>query len=347
MDYTKLPKNIYSGAYKAGHCQGIAVDGKKGFVYYSFTTMLIKTDMEGNFIGSVNGLLGHLGCITMGDDGLVYGSLEYKNDVIGRGIIRSLGGGIEIPDRFYMTMFDVDRIDRADMDSAEVMKAAYLDEVTQDYLAKVTLEDGTVLDHRHGCSGIDGTALGPDFGAPADSKKYIFVTYGVYSDNSRADNDYQVILKYDVDELKANSAVLKQDNMHDVGPAPRAKYFAYTGNTNFGVQNFEYDPFTEKYWMAVYTGKKPGFRNPPMFALDAKISPKRETLTGVYPEMTGDVLTLDSHGTEGYSFPHGSTGFAAIGDGYFYVSHHGRADDCSLTNVKLYRYDNEDFTLME
>ena len=51
--------------------------------------------------------------------------------------------------------------------------------------------------------------------------------------------------------------------------------------------------------------------------------------------------------TEGYSFPHGSTGFAAIGDGYFYVSHHGRADDCSLTNVKLYRYDNEDFTLME
>ena len=47
MDYTKLPKNIYSGAYKAGHCQGIAVDVKKGFVYYSFTTMLIKTDMEG------------------------------------------------------------------------------------------------------------------------------------------------------------------------------------------------------------------------------------------------------------------------------------------------------------
>lgn len=346
MDYTKLPKNIYSGAYKAGHCQGIAVDVKKGYAYYSFTTMLIKTDLDGNFIGSVNGLLGHLGCITLGDDGMVYGSLEYKNDVIGRGIIKSLGGGIEIPDRFYMTIFDVDKIDRADMDSAEVMRAAYLDEVTQDYLAKVTLADGRVVDHRYGCSGIDGTALGPDFGA-ADGKKYIFVTYGIYSDNERDDNDYQVILKYDVDELKEKSAVLKQDCMHGIGPAPMAKYFAYTGNTNFGVQNFEYDPFTEKYYMAVYTGRKPGFRNPPMFAADAKIAPKREILRGVYPETEGDVLTLDSHGTDGYDFPHGSTGFASIGDGYFYVSHHGRTDDGSLTNLRLYQYTNETFNLID
>ena len=346
MDYTALPKTIDSGTYKAGHCQGIAVDVKKGFIYYSFTTMLIKTDLDGNFIGSVNGLLGHLGCITMGDDGLVYGSLEYKNDVIGRGIIQSLGGGIEIPDRFYMVMFDVDKIDRADMNSADVMRAAYLDEVTSDYLAKVTLADGTVIDHKHGCSGIDGTALGPDFGAPADSRKYIFVTYGVYSDTGREYNDYQVILKYDVDELKENSAVLCQDNMHNVGPAPRAKYFAYTGNTTYGVQNFEYDPHTEKYWMAVYAGNKSGFRNPPMFALDAKIPAKCEELKGVYPRMTGEVLMLDSHGTDGYTFPHGSTGFAAIGGGYYYVSHHGRNDNGSYTNVKLYRYDNEDFILL-
>ncbi|MBQ8185968.1 MAG: hypothetical protein IJ037_03755 [Clostridia bacterium] len=346
MDYTKLPKNICSGAYKAGHCQGIAVDVKKGYAYYSFTTMLIKTDLEGNFIGSVNGLLGHLGCITLGDDGMVYGSLEYKNDGIGRGIISSLGGGIEIPDRFYMAIFDVDKIDRRDMDSADVMRAAYLDEVTADYLAKVTLADGRVVDHRYGCSGIDGTALGPDFGA-SDGKKYIFVTYGIYADNGRDDNDYQVILKYDVDELKEKSAPLYQDNMHGIGPAPMAKYFAYTGNTTYGVQNFEYDPFTEKYFMAVYTGKKPGFRNPPMFALDAKTAPKREILKGVHPETEGGVLTLDSHGTDGYTFPHGSTGFASIGDGYFYVSHHGRSDDGSYTNVKLYRYENEDFTLID
>ena len=63
MNYANLPKNIFSGEYKAGHCQGIAVDTERGYIYYSFTTMLVKTDLEGNFIGSVVGLLGHLGCI--------------------------------------------------------------------------------------------------------------------------------------------------------------------------------------------------------------------------------------------------------------------------------------------
>ena len=51
-DYASLPKNIYSGAYRAGHCQGIAADLKKGFLYYSFTTMLVKTDLAGTFVGS-------------------------------------------------------------------------------------------------------------------------------------------------------------------------------------------------------------------------------------------------------------------------------------------------------
>ena len=57
-----LPKNIFSGYWKTPHCQGIAVDTKKQYVYYSFTTMLVKTDMQGNVIGTVKGLMGHLGC---------------------------------------------------------------------------------------------------------------------------------------------------------------------------------------------------------------------------------------------------------------------------------------------
>ena len=48
---------------KTGHLQGIAKDEKRGFLYWSFTTQLIKTDMQGNVIGSVVGLIGHLGCI--------------------------------------------------------------------------------------------------------------------------------------------------------------------------------------------------------------------------------------------------------------------------------------------
>ena len=348
ISYDKLPRNIYSGAYKAGHCQGIAVDTEHGYVYYSFTTMLVKTDMCGNFIGSAVGLCGHLGCISFNSaDGRVYGSLEYKNDSIGRGIIGMLGGGIEIPDAFYIAIFDVDLIDRADMPASSVMKAAFLREVTDDYLAKVTLADGRTVEHRLGCSGIDGCAIGPDFGTAVDSERYLFVAYGVYFDETRDDNDYQVILKYDLDELNRTSEELSQQSMHRSGPAaPLAKYYAYTGNTEFGVQNLEYDPSSEKYYMAVYPGRKAQFKNPPMFAADATVAPKHELLRGVYPETYGDVLTLDEHGTDGIGFRHGDTGIASIGDGYFYVSHHGRNDDGQLTNVQLYTLTNGSFELL-
>ena len=73
-----LPLEIDSGRWNYGHCQGIAVDGKREYIYYSFTTALIKTDLEGNVVGTVTGLLGHLGCIAFNEeDGRVYGSLEY------------------------------------------------------------------------------------------------------------------------------------------------------------------------------------------------------------------------------------------------------------------------------
>lgn len=71
--------------------QGIAVDLKNGYMYFSFTTELLKTDLQGKLIGSVKGMTGHLGCLTVNpEDGRVYGSLEYKNDEIGRGILRQL-----------------------------------------------------------------------------------------------------------------------------------------------------------------------------------------------------------------------------------------------------------------
>ena len=64
MTEFNFPKDIFSGSYKTGHCQGIAVDAERGYVYYSFTTILVKTDLDGRFIGSVSNLAGHLGCIT-------------------------------------------------------------------------------------------------------------------------------------------------------------------------------------------------------------------------------------------------------------------------------------------
>ena len=87
----QLPNKIFSGYHGKCHCQGIALDKKNGYIYYSFTTKLIKSDLNGNIIGSVDGLIGHLGCIDFHEaDGKVYGSLEYKNDIIGREILKNL-----------------------------------------------------------------------------------------------------------------------------------------------------------------------------------------------------------------------------------------------------------------
>ena len=132
--------------------------------------------------------------------------------------------------------------------------------------------------------------------------------------------------------------------MHGIGPGkPASKYFVYTGNTEYGVQNLEYDPFSRKYYMCVYPGKKTAFPNPPMFAADQTVPPKKEILAGVYPETEGETLTLDGHGTDGIGFAHGDTGFAALGDGYYYISDCGRNEEGQYTNVKLWRLTEEGF----
>ena len=99
-------------AASGSHVQGIAIDAKREHLYFSFTTCLVKTDLHGNVIGSVTGLAGHLGCIACNyDDGRVYGSLEFKQDSIGRGILASLGSDIKLSDGFYMAIFDAEKID--------------------------------------------------------------------------------------------------------------------------------------------------------------------------------------------------------------------------------------------
>ena len=75
---------IFTETWGNCHIQGIAVDKKNGYIYYSFTTKLVKATLDGKIVGSVDGLVGHLGCIAFNEkDGCVYGSLEYKNDIIG------------------------------------------------------------------------------------------------------------------------------------------------------------------------------------------------------------------------------------------------------------------------
>src|SRR5699024_12255955 len=120
----------------------------------------------------------------------IYGSLEYKDDAIVQ----------NNKTRFYIAMFDGSSITKPGMDgeNGTIMQAAYLDEVVRDYKADVKME-GRMVEDRFGTSGIDGTTLGPSFGATGDSKKYLYTAYGIYGDTTRSDNDHQVLLKYNID----------------------------------------------------------------------------------------------------------------------------------------------------
>lgn len=343
-----MNKQIFSGYWKAGHCQGIAVDQNKGYIYYSFTTKLVKGDLDGNIVGTVENIVGHLGCIDFNEqDGKLYASLEYKNDEIGRGILKSLGIDDEnLEDGFHIAIFDVDKIDRYDLDAETdgIMRTVYLKSVVDDFNG---VTPNGVL-HIHGCSGIDGITFGPDFGDFKGEKHYLSVTSGSYSDHSRTDNDYQVIYQYDTDGWWDNVAKpLNQRAMHKSGPSePRRKYFFYTGNTTYGVQNFEYDEYTGDYFACVYEGTKPCFPNYPMFVVDGSKAAEEKELVGCGGEK-GLVLALkdtglSENGIYGINFPHGSTGFYSLGNGGFYVSHHAYSEeDGYATNVYLYRLTQE------
>ena len=201
-----MTQPIYTGTWGNCHIQGIAVDKKNGYIYYSFTTKLVKATLDGEIVGSVDGLIGHLGCIAFCEaDGRVYGSLEYKNDSIGRGIQSTIKDATVFDDGFYIARFDVDKIDRIGMDAEKdgVMSAVWLADPVRDYMET---DEVSGCAHRYGCSGIDGTAYGPVFGAGKDGEKKIMVAYGIYGENERTDNDNQIILQYSPDVFEKYGA---------------------------------------------------------------------------------------------------------------------------------------------
>lgn len=335
MNASCYPREIHSGLWPYGHCQGIAVDKTKRFIYFSFTTALIKMDFQGNVIGTVTGLLGHLGCIDFCEsDGRVYGSLEYKNDAIGQGILQHAGHTGVLQDAFYIAIFDADRINRRDMDACKdgVMTAVYLRDVVADYHGQVLCGD-RVLPHRYGCSGIDGTTFGILPGASSQSYR-LFVAYGIYGDTTRTDNDNQVLLCYDTADWRQYEQPLSQENMHTSGPEkPEHTFFVHTGNTTYGVQNLEYDEHTGHFFMAVYRGSKSDYPNYDLYVIDGSKPPMQHT------------LTLLSNGkqekTPGWHYPYGATGMCALGDGYFYISQDGKCGEMYYTKVVLCRWDGQ------
>ena len=341
---SNLPKKLYAGAWKAGHVQGIAVDAKHEFVYVSFTTMLVKMNMQGEVVGTVTGILGHLGCLEFNEeDGRLYGSLEYKNDVIGKGILRQEGVSKQLETGFYVAIFDVDKITRRNM-SAErdnVMTTVLLKTVVEDFEAEVADKNGNPLKHRHGCSGFDGISFGPAF--DGGGRRMLTVAYGVYGDNNRSDNDYQVLLQYDTRGWSKYEQPLSQDNMHRRGPAkPHGKYFVYTGNTTWGVQNLEYDKHNNIWLLACYAGKKPHFPNYTLFAVDAAKKAVTEPLRGVGYRKSGAVLSLVNQGdktkAQGWHNQFGAYGIHALGGGYFYIVSGEKSEQGQSATLHLARF---------
>lgn len=355
-DLSKLPREIRTGDQGPFHVQGIAVDPEHDCIYFSFTTRLLKMDLQGNLIGSVNGLTGHLGCLTWNPaDGRVYGSLEYKDDAIGKGIRRKLdadqaSGETEDRTGFYVAIFDAERITRPDMDAEKdrVMTTVYIKEAVDDYFAS-TRNGGRTVEHRFGCSGIDGVTFAPRFGEKG-SEEYLYVAYGIYGDTLRTDNDYQVLLAYDTKDWKRYEQPLSQNNLHKSGPAaPDHKYFVRTGNTSYGIQNLAYDPASGNCYAAVYKGRKSAFPNYSLFVIDGSRPARREPLEGFDTPFEGETLSLlpagrSAAGIRGWDFKWGTTGLCPLGGGYFYISHNARSKQTreQSSTVCLYRWTGEE-----
>lgn len=336
------------------HVQGIAVDKERKHMYFSFTTRLLKTDLQGRVLGSVEGINGHLGCLALNPgDGRLYASLECKDDAIGRSIARKTGVDVaknNAESLFYVAVFDPERITRMGMDARQdsVMYSVFLPEVAADYSATVR-NRGKRQRHRYACSGIDGLAFAPAVGnGRHDGTEWLlYVAYGIYGDTLRTDNDHQVLLCYDTRRWARYAVPADWDNLQRRGPRkPLCKYFVYTGNTNYGVQNLAYDPATGYLLMAVYKGRKAMFPNYSLFAVDCRKPSRKAVLRGVQPAEKGRLLSLAdagmadaATGIRGWHFAWGSTGLCPLGNGLFYVSHNARkADGTETCTARLYRW---------
>lgn len=340
-DYSRLPLTQNGGTWPTSHVQGIAVDVKGGYIYYSFTTLLAKYDFQGKLVGTLVGWTGHLGDLDFNPrDGRVYGSLEYKKD-----------------EAFYIAVIDVNRLDRVGVEAAnsDIFRTVYLPEVVKDYAADMNGDrvfDGNVAntpDHRYGCSGIDGVSFGPQFGR-TDGPHLLTVAYGIYANTSRTDNDHQVLLQYDIADWARYERPLTEEAPHRSGPdAVHGKYFVRTGNTTYGVQNLAYDDVLQRWFLGVYKGTKPTFPNYLLFAVDARTSPRRGDLVGVpgpggkgteqglLLALAADGLTDPSTGLRGWN-QKADVGLQPIGRGLYYLCVNSGPRGSQTADLTLHRW---------
>ena len=333
---TERPSSVFIGG-QTHHVQGIAYDEAAGKMYFSFTTRFLATDFDGNIVGSIDKIHGHLGAMTFdAARRRIYASLECKDDEIGANISRKLGVAGYSVSRFYIAEIDVDAVNRMGTPQEEAIRLISVDQAAQDYSEEVEY-GGQRHKHRYGCTGIDGITIGPGFGGKGS--EFLYVAYGIKSDTTRTDNDYQILLQYPMKDIRAGAAAQKCDKAKACAEskgkegavayaAAKGKklkpqrYFIRTGNTRYGVQNLAWDAYSGLMFLAVYKGEKKQWPNYDLFAVNMNSKPRKARLEGVpYERRKMNVVELAG---DGWRFKYGSMGLCPLGDGTWYIAEGGK-----------------------
>ena len=115
------------------------------------------------------------------------------------------------------------------------------------------------------------------------------------------------------------------------------KYAVFTGNTNYGVQNLEYDANEKTLYLSVYYGKKPKYENFPLFAVDMTIPATDDVLEGEKVKRVA---------CRGLKYYYGMTGMESLDDGRFYISYDKREALGWSSDLRLVKCINGEFTII-
>lgn len=131
---------------------------------------------------------------------------------------------------------------------------------------------------------------------------------------------------------------------HSGPKEPLAKYFVKTGNTNYGIQNLAYDPYTGNLFATVYHGVKSQYPNYDLFVIDAHQKPVRQFILSDNQKKKVNTLSLLQKGLEDsktgireWYFKWGATGLCPLGNGWFYISHNKMSSDRQQSST-IYKY---------
>ncbi|MCQ2399713.1 MAG: hypothetical protein MJ072_04315, partial [Clostridia bacterium] len=221
-----------------------------------------------------------------------------------------------------------------------VMKTVYVDELFDDYY--YVTPDGK--NYKYGVCGLDGCGIGPKFGE-TDGKQYITIATDTQNDVTRTDNDYAILLQFDIEEINKVAIPLDFQNPHTVSVKPAGRYFFYTGNMDYGIQVIEYDEYTKKWFFICYPSSKPNFPKAYTFTVNAEDKPVWQKVKGQLFDEEAYHLVYDKdatlHTATGityWTFWQANTGFISLGDGTYLVSNSQSTGSSYSDKVDTWRF---------